>query len=298
MILGFFSFQIKAQKDSIALTDECDYQLKRLNVETAYWCYDYIRTDSIENDSVYVVCTLGLMRCADLLGWLDSAFMYSQELLDRGYVTEEPWNVQAAYYDSIGDDKKYNKILKKGAKYFPDNVAIATRNLGMYLNTDDYDNIIKFAEIAIKTDPENPYLYYVLGTAYQSIEILPFAEKNYLYALEIDPNYEDAIFNMAVLHYNAGVDNFNKAMALDLDKFYSRNNFLLKCDEEFRIAYPHFEHLLNITLDAEVAMYTQDALKVIYLRLKMYDRFRTMFSEEELQEELNKMHEESINMSE
>jgi tetratricopeptide (TPR) repeat protein len=67
-----------------------------------------------------------------------------------------------------------------------------------YFEEEDYENALKYFEIAKEFDAGRAYPYFAIGTVYHaiaieenSLESITKAEENYLKALEIDPDYKE-----------------------------------------------------------------------------------------------------------
>lgn len=68
-----------------------------------------------------------------------------------------------------------------------------------YFENKDYSNAIKYLDLALEYDPDRAYSYYAMGIIYHTLGIqdkdpkqIKLAEDNYLRALDIDPEHENA----------------------------------------------------------------------------------------------------------
>src|SRR5690606_27685069 len=80
--------------------------------------------------------------------------------------------------------------------------------------------------------------------AAQSAEYLKKSEEAYKKALEIKPDYIDALFNLGALHINQGVKITEKANTITDNVIYAKE--VKKADEHFKIAMPYLEKALEL----------------------------------------------------
>ena len=72
------------------------------------------------------------------------------------------------------------------------------KGYSLYKNN-QYEEALKYYEMALNFDPENVYAYYAAGIVYHTIgydqkdlDLFEKAKENYSKALEIDPNHEES----------------------------------------------------------------------------------------------------------
>ena len=102
-------------------------------------------------------------------------------------------------YMNKGENEKALAIMKKAREANPNDTNLMRSEADLAYKMGDmqkYNNIM--AEV-IKTDPNNPELYYNLGVSSASIGQLDKAREYYLKALELKPDYSYAQINMAAL---------------------------------------------------------------------------------------------------
>jgi tetratricopeptide (TPR) repeat protein len=71
-----------------------------------------------------------------------------------------------------------------------------------FLDENDYINLVKYSSQAIALYPNNKQLYYILGTAYMDLDENEKADNALSKALEIDPAYNDAQYQLGAHLYN------------------------------------------------------------------------------------------------
>jgi Flp pilus assembly protein TadD len=122
---------------------------------------------------------------------------------------------------------------------------------------------------AIKRDPNNKVYRYASGVFLLKQEKFPESTEQFKKALEIDPAYTDASYNLGVAYLNWGV-----AMKEESDKKVeeaaAKGNKNVKEDrsyqEKFKLAVPHLEKAAEARAD-DAALYQQ--LGKVYMNLNM-----------------------------
>ena len=90
----------------------------------------------------------------------------------------------------------------------------------LYLETKDFDTYKKLVGEALQKDPNNADLIFNLGVISANAKNPADAEKYYLKAIEINPNYTNAYLNLAALKLEAEkpiIDEMNKLGTSDKD---------------------------------------------------------------------------------
>ena len=115
--------------------------------------------------------------------------------------------------------------------------------LNIYLNRGEASKQIAKIENAIAKDPKNKTLLFVLGVAQSANKDFKAAEEAYKKAIEIDPNYADAIYNLAVININRGNEYINAANKLPANKASDAkyNELKKKFEAELSAALPLLE---------------------------------------------------------
>ena len=107
--------------------------------------------------------------------------------------------------DSLLKTKSYDaalEIAKKVNDVIPSNIDVLILLVNIYLQKGDVVDSEKYLNEALAIDPMNKQLYYVLGTASMDLKENEKAEIALTKALEIDPNYNDAQYQLGAHLYN------------------------------------------------------------------------------------------------
>lgn len=124
---------------------------------------------------------------------------------------------------SKGDTVAATNMIKSGRTRYPEDLNLIFSEANIYIFTGQVDEASEILNLAIEKDPENPNLYFAFAANYDrmaqdtiySLEDRQFAfreaEKSYMKAIELDPDYFDAIYNLGVLYFNEGIRIFEEA---------------------------------------------------------------------------------------
>lgn len=102
-------------------------------------------------------------------------------------------------YMNKGENEKALAIMKKAREANPDDTNLMRSEADLAYKMGDMQKYNSIMAEVIKTDPNNPELYYNLGVSSASIGQMDKAKEYYLKALELKPDYSYAQINMAAL---------------------------------------------------------------------------------------------------
>ncbi len=100
-------------------------------------------------------------------------------------------------YIQNGDNEKAVAVMKKAREANPDDTALMRSEADLAYKMGDMKKYNEVMEQIVKSDPNNPELYYNLGVSATQVGELEKAKSYYLKALELRPNYSFALINMA-----------------------------------------------------------------------------------------------------
>jgi tetratricopeptide (TPR) repeat protein len=114
--------------------------------------------------------------------------------------------------------KKYDEALAFATKIsdaMPQNIDILISIVNINLQKGDVAATEKYINKALALDPKNKQLYYVLGTSYMDKKENDKATEALKKALEIDPAYNEALYQLGAHLYNLAVEKRNATVELD-----------------------------------------------------------------------------------
>jgi len=142
-----------------------------------------------------------------------------------------------------GQDERYENTLHIGIRSYPNDAeGLYIDAINYYLEKENYPETLKYIELALKTDNTNSGLHFIKASINEGYGKIEEAEAGYLKTIEIDENHIDALFNIATIYYNKGVDILKVALSRE-DK--------ARADIYYKKAIPYFERVNKLTPDNE-----------------------------------------------
>ncbi|MBO74135.1 MAG: hypothetical protein CMD33_02560 [Flavobacteriales bacterium] len=101
--------------------------------------------------------------------------------------------------------------LQAARKLFPREQSLIIEELNIYLESKDYERAENNLKLAAEGDPTNEILWFSLGSVYDNLGKTELAAEAYLKALELNPAYFDANYNLGAMYFNEAVQGINGA---------------------------------------------------------------------------------------
>jgi tetratricopeptide (TPR) repeat protein len=111
--------------------------------------------------------------------------------------------------DSVDAIAYYNlgiSVLTEGKQKFPANAEISASLTQSYIGAGRIDEALKEARVSVAADPQNKDYKYNYGVLLLNTNEFAEAENQFLQALEIDPEFENANYNLAVTYVKWGTE--------------------------------------------------------------------------------------------
>ena len=111
--------------------------------------------------------------------------------------------------DSIEAVEMYDKaieVLEDGRKLYPENADMLVALSNSYIGANKIDVAMEAFKEGVKKEPDNKFYRYNYGVLLLGAEMFEDAETQFLKAIEIDSEYENAIYNLAVTYVKWGTD--------------------------------------------------------------------------------------------
>ena len=202
----------------------------------------------------------------------DEAISYYKQAISYKYSGGDAVSLLAQCYKESGDQENYILTLKAGFEEYPSNQALLGGIINYYLlEAENTEEAFKYLQLARESDPNNPQFYSAEAHLYDKVGDLDKAKEKYKKAIEIDPNFFEAYYNLGVIYFNEGVELTDEANKITDNKKYQEAKEI--ADNKFKEALPYIEKSLELKPDDTSIMAT---LKTLYYRLKMTDKYEEM----------------------
>lgn len=214
------------------------------NKNYAEAAHNFERTSTLRQQLLSIPDTAMLFNAALAYQNADN-IVKTKELLSRlielNYPEPQLYTTLAGIQLTEKDTTAALATLDIGKLAYPTNNSILIEELNIYIARKQEKLIIDKMEAAAATDPTNKTLFFALGSTYDNMGKKENAEKAYLKAIELDSNYFDAYYNLGAMHYNSGVEIFNKVKDLPLNKQKEYDTGKAQYMAAFKKAQPHLE---------------------------------------------------------
>lgn len=233
-----------------------------------------------EKDSI---ATFYATQCALKMGDNETAMRYLKELISMDYQKPDIYSMLAVLYKDNGDTTKMFNTISLGRKRFPSDLGLIISETNYYLGRGELSKAQDLLKVAVEKDPNNPILHFTIGSNYDRLSsdtslsdnekdaMLVEAEKAYLKAIEIKPDYFDAYYNLGALFFNKGVEVFDFSNSIPPDQFDAYEKAKAKYMEYWNKAIPYLEKASELTPND---LPTLQALKSLYARMNMPEKLK------------------------
>jgi len=143
--------------------------------------------------------------------------------------------------NAMGYFDKAIKVLEEGRSTFPDDKDILLILSNTYVSADKADIAMDAFKQGVQQDPENKYYRYNYGVLLLGANQFEEATTQFTKAVEIDPAYENAIYNLAVTYVKWGTAIREEAEAKGEDDPTAL--------EKYKLALPYLEKVVEIKSD-------------------------------------------------
>ncbi|MCK5822255.1 MAG: hypothetical protein KAH17_10215 [Bacteroidales bacterium] len=206
---------------------------------------------------------------ADQAGLYDKALSYYHRSIELKSHGSDVYHYVAKVFMAKGDTAHAIKSYEDGIIAFPDdNGYLYIQLINYYLQQEDIDKVVEYVEPAVEKNSENASLWNVYGTAFEDTD-QEKASIGFINAIEQDSTFFEPYYNIGTLYYNQGVDAYDVAKVIPLDRIVEYNAAISKRDKFFALALPYYEKAVEIDSNSSDLLI---ALKEIYIRLKMQDQ--------------------------
>lgn len=271
------TYKIQVLQDMVIISN--NYYAKGIEL---YKQDDFVNAYSEFKEAINVNNTINNLDTMAVYAAAMSAFsgkMYAeategyQELIELGYNNSSIYGDLATIYKEEDKIDEAKAVLQQGIDKFPNDANILFAKINILLVEEKYDEVIASLGSAITLDPENYTLYFVQGQSYEQMGDIENARVGYLKALEINPDYTDALYNMGALYFNKGVEITMRANDLPFEKEEEYEKLKAEALVEYLAAEPYFEKAFELLPDDENL---EKSLKQIYKDTQQMDKLNEL----------------------
>lgn len=198
--------------------------------------YNLLKDLGITDTVTYSNMFLAAYRDNDV----DRAVKIGDDLMKMNYRDKNLYGTMARIYQEKGESEKGLQIIKDARKKYPQNTEFITEELNFYLTANDNVNSVRVMNEAIeanKNDKETlKALYFNSGVIYSNLNDTVKSRDYYTKALEIDPEYFNALNNLSSSYLNEANGLVKAANALPISAQKQYDELKNKANEVYKKA--------------------------------------------------------------
>lgn len=159
----------------------------------------------------------------------DKAIPNFKKLTDINYGKGNTWLLLAQCHNDKGDSVAYKSTIAAGLKKYPNDADLLTEDVNIKLKEGKAAEAVAQLEALTSQRKDDPELFFVVGNVYDRManpsdkdgkpmdkpknyeELHGKAAENYKKAIELKPDYFDAIYNLGILYYNQSIEYYNRS---------------------------------------------------------------------------------------
>ena len=226
-----------------------------------------------DNEALLIAAQIALYNAKEY----ESAIAICNQLLAEQYESPKVYQYLAVANSQLGNDEDMLKYINEGRAKFPEDDNLVNEQINAYLKLKREAEIIdQIKEMANKNSNNSIYCL-IIGTIYsnQESEIynVDSALVYYNRAIEINPSDENAYINVGSMYIDKSAALINKANELPLDKFKEYDALIAEAKVFDEKALPYVEKAYELVPTDDAI---RQALRTLYVRLKMMDKARAL----------------------
>ncbi|MEM7162720.1 MAG: tetratricopeptide repeat protein [Bacteroidota bacterium] len=211
---------------------------------------------------------------AEQAGMTDEALAIYKQCLADEYGGADMYYTVINIYKKADDNENAAKYLEEGLAKYPSNEGLLGEKVNMDLGSGDSKGAQEGVMKMIEKDPDNPNLRFVLGNTLDKEGKTKEAVEAYKKAIELKPDYFDAIYNIGALYFNNAVEANEVCNDIPTKEFKKYDECKENVKGMFKEALPYFEQAKGMkgddqgTLQSLMQIYGQlgDTEKQIEMR--------------------------------
>jgi len=235
--------------------------------EQAYQSFDNWNQILPDTNAMYYSALAASMAGNTNPKFYPNAITSYNKLLTTNYSAKpKVYNYLTNLYMLTKDTANALKTIGEGVSKYPPNTTLREQDIRVSLQAGKGNEILGDIQTAITNDPKNKTLYYFQGLTYSRIGDVAIekegktkdeASKNalnktaldnyakavdsYKKAVEIDPDYFEANFNLGYVLMKPAIDTYNVAVKLPANQQKQYEAMRAKADAQFDLALPYLQ---------------------------------------------------------
>jgi tetratricopeptide (TPR) repeat protein len=235
-----------------------------------YPSISFLKNKGFEKDTLRTLITYYVALSATQAEKPEIAVKYYEIVKDS---IDSPWIYARLCedYALLKDTADMIRMYQLGAAKFPAEQFYSRNLINYYINENLLNEAMTWIDAALKSDEKSSALWNVKGRILENDKKSDDAIICYEKALELDPNFADAMGNIGRIYYNHAVEELERVNAIKDDRTYLKEKAKMKA--LFDKPRPYFEKARAINPEERDYVI---ALRGIYYNLQMTKEYEAM----------------------
>ena len=230
-----------------------------------------------DNEALLIAAQIALYNAKEY----EKTVEICNQLLAAQHESPKVYQYLAVAYNQMGNDEEMLKYINEGRAKFPEDDNLVNEQINAYLKLKREAEIIDQIKEMANKNSENSVYCLIIGTIYSNQESelynVDSALVYYNRAIEVNPTDENAYINVGSMYIDKSAALINKANELPLDKFKEYDELIAEARVFDEKALPYVEKAYELVPGDDAI---KQALRTLYVRLKMMDKARALESAE------------------
>jgi tetratricopeptide (TPR) repeat protein len=194
---------------------------------------------AFDSTFVYAVYNSGL--CFEKAGDLDKAIEKYTAAAELNYQVPDIYVIMVNLLSNADRTGDALAMAKAAREKYPRNKGLILEELNIYLRENRLEEALTNLDIAIEEDGSNEVLVFSKGSVLDNLGRQEEAQKEYERALEIKPDFYDALYNLGAMFFNNGAEKVNAANEVPPKQQKLYEGLMEEAKQWFLKAKPLFE---------------------------------------------------------
>jgi len=220
--------------------------------------------DVVDTNAIFNVAL-----CANHAGDIATAQEFFQKVVDLRADMPAAYTSLAVIFREQGDDESAARYADLAAEMFQYDYNAMINAASIHLMIGNYERASQILAVMSEQFYDNAIVFFAKGVAFDNIGMAEEAERFYLRSIELNPDFFDAVFNLAAHYVTRGVAIRAEASDVPINQQARYEELTELGNQMFRNAIPMLERANQMQPNNIPVMTT---LRDIYVHLRMMDR--------------------------
>ncbi|NNC83284.1 MAG: tetratricopeptide repeat protein [Flavobacteriales bacterium] len=252
--------------------------INRYNANDYAGAFQMFEQSMLLSESMGITDTLAIYNAALSADRADddaNALKYYQRSLEAGFDEPAIFKFMSEIHLAAGDTAAAEQAIYDGVEAYPSDQGLLIDMVNIYLGKGEMDKALDYLNRTLAQDPENHELQYNVGAVLDNTGNKEEARAAYKKAIELEPSYFDANYNLGASYFNEAVEMINDANAIPTHKVKEYQAAKAKADDVMTKALPYLEKAHELSPEDRSTMVS---LAEIYARTNQLEKRKAIMA--------------------